>query len=330
MIPAMLTTRGRLLRAGLALCAILASPSIGAAQDYPNRTVKIIVPFAAGGTADVMPRVIADWLSRKWGQPVVVENRTGAAGNIGAEAVAKAEPDGYTLLSAPPPPLVINHNLYPKLSFDPTTFIPIAIMGRVPNALVVNPSKVTAKTIAEVVALAKADPGKVTVATTGNGGTQHLTSEMFQLMADVKVQHVPYRGSAPALQDLVAGNVDMMFDNLGVSLSLVKGGQLKLLAVATPKRMAALPDVPTMAETIPGFESAAWFAVVAPPKTPQAIVTKINADINEALRDPEIRKRLDGLSAEVMGGTLQATAAYFREEIERWNKVIKAANIKLD
>jgi tripartite-type tricarboxylate transporter receptor subunit TctC len=330
MISASSTMRRRLLHAGLALCAVLAVPQVGSAQDYPNRTVKIIVPFAAGGTADVMPRVIADWLSRKWGQPVVVENRTGASGNIGAEAVAKAEPDGYTLLSAPPPPLVINHNLFSKLSFDPTTFVPIAIMGRVPNALVVNPTKVTAKTVAEVIALAKSRPGAVTVATTGNGGTQHLTSELFQLMADVKVQHVPYRGSAPALQDLVAGNVDMMFDNLGVSLSLVKGGQLKLLAVATPNRMAALPDVPTMAETIPGFESAAWFAVVAPPKTPPAIVAKINADINEALRDPEIRKRLEGLSAEVMGGTLEATAAYFRAEIERWNKVIKAANIKLD
>ena len=224
------------------------------AQDYPTRSVKIIVPFPAGGTADVMPRVFADWLSRKWGHPVVIENRTGAAGNIGAEAAAKSDPDGYTLLSAPPPPLVINHNLYPKLGFDPTEFVPIIIMGRVPNALVVNPTKVTAKNVAELIAYAKANPGKVTSATQGNGSTSHMTSEMFQLMAKVQVQHVPYRGSAPALNDLVAGNVDIMFDNLGVSLALVKGGKLKLLAVATPKRMASLPDVPTMAETLPGFE----------------------------------------------------------------------------
>jgi len=315
--------------AGLALAAMLAALPQAGAQDYPSRPVKIIVPFPAGGTADVMPRVIGEWLSRKWGQPVVVENRTGAAGNIGAEAVAKAEPDGYTLLSAPPPPLVINQNLYPKLGFDPSEFVPIVIMGRVPNALVVNP-KLPLNSVAEVIAYAKANPGKLTSATQGNGTTSHLTSELFQMMADLKFQHVPYRGSAPALTDLVAGSVDLMFDNLGVSLPLVKGGQLKLLGVATPKRMASLPDVPTIAETLPGFESAAWFAIVAPPKTPQAVVDKINADVNEALRQSDIVQRLTQLSAEPIGGTPQATAAYMREEIERWHKVIKAANVKLD
>ena len=315
--------------AGFALVAMLAALPQAGAQDYPSRPVKIIVPFPAGGTADVMPRVIGEWLSRKWGQPVVVENRTGAAGNIGAEAVAKAEPDGYTLLSAPPPPLVINQNLYPKLGFDPSEFVPIVIMGRVPNALVVNP-KLPLNSVAEVIAYAKANPGKLTSATQGNGTTSHLTSELFQMMADVKFQHVPYRGSAPALTDLVAGSVDLMFDNLGVSLPLVKGGQLKLLGVATPKRMASLPDVPTIAETLPGFESAAWFAIVAPPKTPQAVVDKINADVNEALRQSDIVQRLTQLSAEPIGGTPQATAAYMREEIERWHKVIKAANVKLD
>jgi tripartite-type tricarboxylate transporter receptor subunit TctC len=315
--------------AGLALAAMLAALPGAGAQDYPSRPVKIIVPFPAGGTADVMPRVIGEWLSRKWGQPVVVENRTGAAGNIGAEAVAKAEPDGYTLLSAPPPPLVINQNLYPKLGFDPTEFVPIVIMGRVPNALVIN-AKLPFNSVAELIAYAKANPGKLTSATQGNGTTSHLTSELFQLMADVKFQHVPYRGSAPALTDLVAGSVDLMFDNLGVSLPLVKGGQLKLLGVATPKRMASLPDVPTIAETLPGFESAAWFAIVAPPKTPQAVVDKINADVNEALRQGDIVQRLAQLSAEPIGGTPQATAAYMREEIERWHKVIKAANVKLD
>jgi tripartite-type tricarboxylate transporter receptor subunit TctC len=318
-----------LIGAGVALAAVLMALPGVQAQDYPSRPVKIIVPFPAGGTADVMPRIFSDWLSRKWGQPVVIDNRTGAAGNIGAEAVAKADPDGYTLLSAPPPPLVINHNLYPKLGFDPTEFVPIVIMGRVPNALVVN-AKVPLNSVAELVAYAKANPGKVTSATQGNGTTSHLTSELFQMMGQVKFQHVPYRGSAPALNDLVAGSVDIMFDNLGVSLALVNGGKLKLLAVATAKRMASLPDVPTIAETLPGFESAAWFAIVAPPKTPPALVDKINADVNEALRQSDIIQRLTQLSAEPIGGTPQATAAYMRAEIERWHKVIKAANVRLD
>ena len=297
-----------LVGAAIALAAMFAALPGASAQDYPSRPVKIIVPLAAGSAPDVRHRMIAQALTQLWGQQVIVENRPGGGGNIGAEAAFKSEPDGYTLLSAPPPPLVINHNLYPKLGFDPTEFIPIIIMGRVPNALVVNP-KVAANTVAELIAYAKANPGKLTSATQGNGTTSHLTSELFQLMAQVKVQHVPYRGSAPALTDLVAGSVDIMFDNLGVSLALVKAGQLKLLAVATPKRMASLPDVPTMAETLPGFESAAWFAVVAPPKTPPAIVSKINADMNEALRQGEVVARLGQLSAEPIGGTPQATAA---------------------
>jgi tripartite-type tricarboxylate transporter receptor subunit TctC len=191
-------------------------------------------------------------------------------------------------------------------------------------------AKLPLASVADVIAYAKANPGKLTCATQGNGTTSHLTSELFQLMAGVKFQQVPYRGSAPALTDLAAGNVDLMFDNLGVSLALVRGAQLKLLGAATPNRMAALSDVPTIAETLPGFESAAWFAIVAPPKTPAAIVDKINADMNAALRERDIRERLAQLSAEPIGGTPQATAAYMREEIERWAKVIKAANVKLD
>jgi tripartite-type tricarboxylate transporter receptor subunit TctC len=206
--------RRTLICVGLAAAILGMVAGAACSQDYPSRSVKIIVPFPAGGTADLMPRIIADWLSRKWKQAVVIENKPGAAGNIGAEAAFYADPDGYTLLSAPPPPLVINQSLYPKLGFDPTAFVPISVMGIVPNALVVNPKKVPARTVAQLIAYARANPGRLTSATQGNGTTSHLTSEMFQMMAKVKFIHVPYRGSAPALQGMLAGDCDVMFDNL--------------------------------------------------------------------------------------------------------------------
>ena len=299
------------------------------AQGYPDRPVKIIVPFPAGGTADAVPRLVADRLSRKWGQPVVIENRTGAAGNIGAELAYRSAPDGYTLLSAPPPPLVINQNLYSNLAFDPTKFEPIIVMAQVPNALIVNPNNVKASSVAEMIEYLQKNPDKVTAATQGNGTTSHLTTELFQLMAKVKLRNVPYRGSAPALQDLLAGEVDLMFDNLGVSLPLVEAGKLKLLGVASVQRLPSLPDVPTMAETLPGFESVAWFAIVAPPKTPRNIVDKINVDVNEALRQPELQDRLKKLSAEIIGGSAERAGQYMREEVDRWGNVIRAAKVKL-
>jgi tripartite-type tricarboxylate transporter receptor subunit TctC len=315
----------------LALAAALAvSAPAARADDYPARVVKIVVPFPAGGTADIMPRIIADRLSRKWGQTVIIENHTGAGGNIGAELVAKSEPDGHTLLASPPPPLVINQNLYPHLEFDPMQFVPIIVMARVPNALVVNPDKIAANNVKDFIAYAQANSGKVTDATQGNGTTSQLTSEMFQMMAHVKLQNVPYRGSAPALNDLVAGSVDCMFDNLGVSLQLVKAGKLKLIGVASPHRMASLPDVPAIAETLSGFASVTWYAIVAPPRTPATVVNKVNADVNEELQDPEVQKRLAELSAEPVGGTPQATAAYLKQETERWKNVITTAHVTID
>jgi tripartite-type tricarboxylate transporter receptor subunit TctC len=300
----------------------LSIPRLG----YPQRSVKVIVPYPAGGTADLMPRMVADWLSRKWGQAVVIENKAGAGGNIGAEAVFRAEPDGYTLLATTPATLAINQSLYPRLGFDPAAFVPISVMGIVPNALVVNP-RVPANTVAELIAYARANPGKVTAAIQVNGSTSHLTSAMFQMMAKVKLVHVPYRGVAPALQGLVAGDFDIMFDNLGVSLPLVRGRQLKLLGVGTEKRIAALPDVPTIAETLPGFASAAWFAMVAPPKTPRDIVAQISADVAEAIATADIRKRFADLSAEPVGNSPEAARRFIAGEAAVWGDVIKAGGV---
>jgi tripartite-type tricarboxylate transporter receptor subunit TctC len=315
----------------LALVFALSALVTGSARadDYPTRPVKIIVPFAAGGTADAIPRLVGDWLSRKWGQPVVIENRTGAAGNIGADFVYHSDPDGYTLLSSPPPPLVINQNLYPKLGFDPAKFEPVIVMAQVPNALIVNPKNLKASSVSELIDYLQQNPEKVTAATQGIGTTSHLTAELFQVMAKVKLRTIPYRGSAPALGGLLAGDVDLMFDNLGVSLPLVEAGNLKLLAVASSQRLPSLPEVPTIAETLPGFEAVAWFAVTAPPKTPKNITDKINADVNEALRQPELQDRLRKLSAETFGGSVDKMTKYMREEVERWGNVIKAADIKL-
>ncbi|HEX5212607.1 MAG TPA: tripartite tricarboxylate transporter substrate binding protein [Pseudolabrys sp.] len=312
------------LAAGLAM-----SDGPAQAASYPDHPVKIVVPFPAGGTADAVPRIVAEWLSRKWGQPVVIENHAGAGGNIGAELVYKAAPDGYMLLSAPPPPLVVNQNLYPNLGFDPGKFEPIIVMAQVPNSLLVNPDKIKAKSLDEFIDDLKRHPDTVTAATQGNGTTSHLTTELFNLKAGVKLRPVPYRGSAPALQGLLAGNVDMMFDNLGVSLALVKAGKLRLLAVASAQRMPSLPDAPALAEKLPGFESVAWYAIVAPPGTPKAIVDKINADVNEALRDASVRERLTKLSAEIYGGSVDKAAEYMHEEVERWGSVIKAAHITM-
>jgi tripartite-type tricarboxylate transporter receptor subunit TctC len=301
-----------------------------AAQEWPQKTVRIIVPFPAGGSADLIPRLAAEKLSQLWGQPVIVDNRPGAAGNIGADVVFKSDPDGYTLLSAPPPPLVINRLLYPSLSYDSTQFVPITVIAAIPNVLLVHP-KVGANTVAELIAIAKSNPGKLNYASQGSGSTSHLTAELFKAMAGgLDITHVPYRGTAPALADLVAGQVDMMCDNLGVSLPHVKSGSLRALAVASRMRSPSLPDVPTLAETLPGFEAVAWFGIVAPPKTPPAIVNKVAAGVREALKSPEVLKRLHELSADPMGLTPAETAAFMKQESERWGRVIRSARVKLD
>jgi tripartite-type tricarboxylate transporter receptor subunit TctC len=315
----------RILLAALALIAFCAE-----AQDWPARTVRIIVPFPAGGSADLLPRVVAEKLSEKWGQPVIVENRPGAAGNIGADVVYRAEPDGYTLLSGPPPPLVINRLLYPKLTYDSSQFVPITVIGAIPNVLLVHP-KTSVSTVREFIALARANPGKLNYASQGSGSTSHLTAELFKSMAGgLNITHVPYKGTAPALADLLAGQVEMMCDNLGVSLPHVKSGKLKALGVASTKRVRSLPDVPTLAETLPGFESIAWFGIVAPPRTSAAIAEKVSAGVADALKLPDVQKRLSELSAEPMGLNPAQTAEFMKRETERWGAVIRSAGVKVD
>jgi len=320
----------RTLTAGMAIAAALATLSAVKADDYPARTIKMIVNFPAGGIVDVLPRLMSEWLTRKWGQPIVIDNRLGTAGNIGAEAVFKAEPDGYTLLVTAPPPLTVNQSLYPKLAFEPSEFVPVSILATIPTGMFINPKKIPANTVAEFIAYARANPGKVTAATQGIGTTSHLTSEWFQLAANVKFVQVPYRGSAPALQGLVAGDVDIMFDNLGVSLQLAKSGQLKMLAVATEARMSALADVPTLAESLPGFSSSTWVGVFLPPKTPQKIADQLSGNFAEALKVADMAQKFRDHACEPMVGTPQATGAFVRAEAERWNKVIKTAGIKLE
>jgi tripartite-type tricarboxylate transporter receptor subunit TctC len=301
-----------------------------AAQEWPAKPVRIIVPFPAGGSADLMPRAVAEKLAAKWRQPVIVDNRPGAAGNIGADAVFRADPDGYTLMSSPPPPLVINKLLYPRLSYDPDEFVPISVIGAIPNVLLVNP-QVPANSVAELIAYAKANPGKLNYASQGSGSTSHLTAELFKSMAGgLEIAHIPYKGTAPALTDLLAGQVDMMCDNLGVSLPHVRAGKLRALAVASRKRFPGLPEVPALAETLPGFESAAWFGIVAPPKTNPAIAEKVAVGVQEALKLPDVRKRLADLSAEPLGYGPAETAAFMRQESERWGAVIRAANVKVE
>ena len=305
------------------------APSTAQAQPYPNKTIRIIVPNPAGGSADLLPRLISEQLAVKLGQPVLVDNRAGAAGNIGAEAVYNAEPDGYTLLAAPPPPLTVNLNLYSKLNYDSTKFVPVTVLGIIPNVLMVHPD-LPVKSVEELIAHAKANPDKLTYASQGSGSTAHLTAELFKLKAGVNLTHVPYKGDAPALTDLLAGRVDLMFGNIGAFAQHVRSGRLRVLAVTSQDRLAVLPGVPAMREIVPGVVAVAWFGVVAPPRTPRPIAQKLSAAIAEILRQPEMVKRYAEFNAEPVGNTPDEMAAYMKEDRERWRAVIQAAKIGVD
>jgi tripartite-type tricarboxylate transporter receptor subunit TctC len=317
-----------LLRSTALAVLVVAAPAAARAQaDFPNRPVKIIVPLAPGGTADVLPRLIGEKLALRWSQPVVIENRPGGGQHIGTEAVARADPDGYTLLSSAAGPLVVNPSLIPNLSYDPAAFAPITVMASLPYVLVVNP-KVPAANLAELIAYAKANPGKLNYAAPGGGSQTQLAAEWLKMLTGTKMTFVPYKGSAPAVTDLIAGHVDFMFDNLANSLQHIRDGRLRSLAVANEHRLPDFPDLPTLAETYPGFVATSWFALLAPPKTPAPLVDKLYQAIAETLRMPEIEHRLHDLGATPGGSSPAATAAFLKAETERWRKVITEAGIK--
>jgi tripartite-type tricarboxylate transporter receptor subunit TctC len=300
------------------------------ATNYPSQNIKIIVPFPAGGTADTLPRIIAEKLRQKWNQPVIIENRSGAGGNIGAEAVASSQPDGYTLLASPPGPIAINETLYKKLSFRPVDLMPVAVLGTAPNVLDVRPD-FPARTLKELIDYAKANPEKVSFASQGNGSTSHLTAILFEKLTGTRMVHIPYRGTAPALQDIMGNTVDLFFDNLGSSMSLHLGGKLRILGVCGTERVSALPDVPTVREAgVTDFASVTWFALVAPKGTPGAIVTKLNSAVTDILKEPDVQAQFAKLGVQPTPMDIPATARFIDEERARWADIIKSANVTLD
>ena len=297
------------------------------AADYPNRPVRIVVSNPAGGGIDTVTRVVADRLAVKLGHPVIIENRGGAGGNIGAEAVYTAAPDGYTLLASVPAALTTNIFMYKKLNFDPAKLEPVAVLGTFPNTLLVT-NDFPAKTVQEFIAYVKANPGKVNYASQGIGTTSHLTAELYNSLAGAKMVHVPYRGTAPALNDIVAGHVDLIFMQLSSALKLHEGKRARILAVTTDKRLDALKDIPTMIEAgIPNFVSDTWNAISAPPGTPPSIIAKLNKAINDAMNDPETEKRFTELEIIKVGGSPANMRKLIQEDTQRWGEVIKRAGI---
>jgi tripartite-type tricarboxylate transporter receptor subunit TctC len=313
----------------LIAAALLAAPQANA-QDYPTRPIKIIVCLPAGGGVDTVTRIFAERLTQKLGQPVVVENKGGQSGNLGAEAVWLAEPDGYTLLASQPAPITTNVILYKKISFDPTTFEPVAVMTAIPNTLLVRPT-FPAKNVAEFIAYVKANPGKINYASQGNGTTSHLTGVLFDRVAGTQMNHVPYRGTAPALNDLLGGHVDIFFNELATSVEQHKAGKARILAVTTAKRLAELPEIPTLAESgLPNFVSDTWNAISAPPKTPPAIIAKLNAAINDVIKMPEVKAQFERMHLLGVGGTPADMAKIVKDDTERWGAVIRASNLKVE
>ncbi|WKK91297.1 tripartite tricarboxylate transporter substrate binding protein [Diaphorobacter sp. C33] len=313
--------------AGLLPAAAMAQPD----AQWPAKPIKWVVPFPPGGAMDVIARTLGEKAGRTLGQPFVIENRPGAGGNIGADAVAKSPADGYTIMITSIG-MATNKALYPRLSYDPVKdFAPISLLAIVPNVLVVNTAKTTDKSVADVIAHAKRDPGKLTYASAGNGTSIHLAGEVFASMAGLNLLHVPYKGSGPAVTDMLGGQVDLMFDSITSARPHIQAGKLRALGVTSAKRSATLPDVPTIAEAgVPGYEVSPWFAVFAPAGTPAAIVNKINAALIDAMKQPDTVAKFETIGAEPIGTTPQQLATHLDKEVARWGALIKERNIRMD
>ena len=321
MNPALLLVRVLLLAFALPLPV--------SAQDYPSKPVRIIVPFQPGGGSDTLARMLGEKLSPKWGQPVIVENKAGAGGNLGAEYVTKAPPDGYTLFLSSPGPLVVNKSLYAALPFDPDTFVPVSIIATNYGVLAVHPG-VGLDSVAALIAFARAHPDKLNYASAGSGTTPHLAGELFKSMAGVRITHVPYKGAAPGFTGLLGGEVDMMFADVFIALPHVRSGKLRALALGGGKRNPLLPGVPVMAEIVPGFDYQVWQGMVAPFGTPAAVVGRLSGAIAEAVKQPDVVKRLADVGLEAVGSTPAEMGVVMKADREKWGKVVRETGARAD
>src|SRR5262245_5544330 len=309
-----------------ALAITLGSEASRAQETFPTRLVRIVVPYPPGCGTDTLARLIADQLGRKWGQSAIVENIGGAAGNIGSAEVARAAPDGHTLLLASPGPIATNSFLYKEMPYDPARWVPIALLATGPYVLVLRKS-FEGSTGKELIARAKANPGKITAATPGVGSVGQLSTVQLEMLADIRLVQVPYRGLGPAINDIIAGHVDLMFDTPVTAVQLHREGKLKIVGVGPTERLRELPEIPSIAETLPGYRSVTWYAMVAPPQTPAALADRINRDLNEILGRPDFVEKARGIQMEPASKSRAEAAKFFAEEAELWGKVIKAANI---
>jgi tripartite-type tricarboxylate transporter receptor subunit TctC len=310
--------------------ALLVAGAALAQAPFPTRAVKIVVPFPGGGGNDILARIVADKLQAKWGQPIVVENKSGAGGNIGADLAYQSEPDGYTLLLSPPGPLAINQSLYKQLSYKPLEFVPLTLAASVPNVVIVR-KELPVNSLKEFIDYVKARPGKVSFGTQGNGATPHLTAMMFQTMTGTQMVHVPYRGETLVLNDMVGGHVDVFFGNIAAALPQFRDGKVKIVAIADNRRSPLTPDIPTTAEAgLPGLVSTGWFALAAPPKTSAALASDIAKATIDVIKLPEVQAKIRTMNYEPIGSTPAEMATFIKEEAQRWGEVIKNNNIVVD